>query len=172
MAPKKEARPKGTGHTLLVAAQYSQKTLKNNGLLAGWLTDFPSNHCHFGDGKPIWPHLKAGASDRRPDQHDPAGSDQQPNQDERRKAGVVVGGRERPHAENDGAKARQHQNPENDHEGRQAAQVHRQTNRRCDGFISGTGQRDFFAGGSDLDFGTSSARSWKLHLQTACLTTS
>jgi hypothetical protein len=29
--PKKEARPKGPGITLLVALQYSQKSLKNNG---------------------------------------------------------------------------------------------------------------------------------------------
>jgi hypothetical protein len=33
MAPKKEARPKGPGITLLVAAQYIQKSPKNNGLL-------------------------------------------------------------------------------------------------------------------------------------------
>jgi hypothetical protein len=31
-APKKEARPKGPGTTLLVAAQYSQKSPENNGL--------------------------------------------------------------------------------------------------------------------------------------------
>jgi hypothetical protein len=47
MAPKKEARPKGPGNTLLVAAQYIQKTRKNNGLLAIWLTDF----------RPIWPRF-------------------------------------------------------------------------------------------------------------------
>jgi hypothetical protein len=33
-APKKGARPKRTGHTLLVAAQYIQKTPKNNGFNA------------------------------------------------------------------------------------------------------------------------------------------
>jgi hypothetical protein len=38
--PKKEARPKGTGHTLRVAAQYIQKTPKNNGLFGIWLADF------------------------------------------------------------------------------------------------------------------------------------
>jgi hypothetical protein len=32
-APKKEARPKGPGIALLVAAQYIQKSPKNNGLL-------------------------------------------------------------------------------------------------------------------------------------------
>jgi hypothetical protein len=31
-APKKEARPKGPGKTLLIAAQYSQKRSKNNDL--------------------------------------------------------------------------------------------------------------------------------------------
>jgi hypothetical protein len=40
IAPKKEARPKGTGHTLRVAAQYIQKTLKNNGLFRIWLAHF------------------------------------------------------------------------------------------------------------------------------------
>jgi hypothetical protein len=39
-SPKKEARPKGTGHTLRVAAQYIQKTPKNNGLFGIWLADF------------------------------------------------------------------------------------------------------------------------------------
>src|SRR2546428_12484074 len=38
-SPKKEARPKGTGHTLRVAAQYIQKTAKNNGLFGIWLAD-------------------------------------------------------------------------------------------------------------------------------------
>src|SRR6185312_2056253 len=38
--PKKETRPKGTGHTLRVAAQYIQKTPKNNGLFGIWLVDF------------------------------------------------------------------------------------------------------------------------------------
>jgi hypothetical protein len=33
LVPKKEARPKRTGHTLRVALQYSQKSPKNNGLL-------------------------------------------------------------------------------------------------------------------------------------------
>jgi hypothetical protein len=33
LPPKKEARPKGPGITLLVAAQYIQKSPKNNGLL-------------------------------------------------------------------------------------------------------------------------------------------
>src|SRR5665647_3133235 len=37
-----------TGHTLLIALQYSQKTSKNNGLLTGWLIDFPSNQRHIG----------------------------------------------------------------------------------------------------------------------------
>jgi hypothetical protein len=40
LAPKKEARPKRTGHTLLVAAQYSQKSPENNALFAIWLADF------------------------------------------------------------------------------------------------------------------------------------
>jgi hypothetical protein len=40
IAPKKEARPKRTGHTLLVATQYSQKTSKNNGLFRIWSDDF------------------------------------------------------------------------------------------------------------------------------------
>jgi hypothetical protein len=35
-APKKEARPKGPGITLLVAAQCSQKLPENNGLLSGF----------------------------------------------------------------------------------------------------------------------------------------
>jgi hypothetical protein len=37
LGAKKEARPKGPGITLLVAAQYIQKSPKNNGLRA----DFP-----------------------------------------------------------------------------------------------------------------------------------
>src|SRR4029078_5142052 len=40
LSPKKETRPKGTGHTLRVAAQYIQKTPKNNGLFGIWLADF------------------------------------------------------------------------------------------------------------------------------------
>jgi hypothetical protein len=38
--PKKEARPKGPGKPLRVAAQYIQKTPKNNGLFDIWLADF------------------------------------------------------------------------------------------------------------------------------------
>ncbi len=38
--PKKEARPKRPGNTLRVAAQYIQKTPKNNGLFGIWLADF------------------------------------------------------------------------------------------------------------------------------------
>jgi hypothetical protein len=38
LAPKKGSPVKRTGHTLLVAAQYIQKTPKINGLLAFWLT--------------------------------------------------------------------------------------------------------------------------------------
>jgi hypothetical protein len=38
--PKKEARPKGTGQTLLIAAQYSQESLKNNVFFAVWLAEF------------------------------------------------------------------------------------------------------------------------------------
>jgi hypothetical protein len=37
--PKKEARPKGPGKPLRVAAQYIQKTPKNNGLFDIWLAD-------------------------------------------------------------------------------------------------------------------------------------
>jgi hypothetical protein len=37
---QKGSPAKGTGHTLLVATQYSQKTLKNNGLFAVWLAEF------------------------------------------------------------------------------------------------------------------------------------
>src|SRR3981189_145415 len=40
LGPKKEARPKGPGNTLRVAAQYSQKTPKNNDLFGIWLVDF------------------------------------------------------------------------------------------------------------------------------------
>jgi hypothetical protein len=38
--PQKGCPAKRTGHTLLVAAQYIQKTSKNKGLLVGWLADF------------------------------------------------------------------------------------------------------------------------------------
>src|SRR5258707_4889649 len=38
--PKKETRPKRPGNTLRVAAQYIQKTPKNNGLFGIWLADF------------------------------------------------------------------------------------------------------------------------------------
>jgi hypothetical protein len=37
---KKEARPKGPGTRLLVAAQYSQELPGNNGLFRVWLADF------------------------------------------------------------------------------------------------------------------------------------
>jgi hypothetical protein len=37
---QKGSPAKGTGHTLLVAAQYSQKSPENNGLFAIWLADF------------------------------------------------------------------------------------------------------------------------------------
>jgi hypothetical protein len=38
--PQKGSPAKKTGHTLLVAAQYIQKTPKNNGLFGIWLADF------------------------------------------------------------------------------------------------------------------------------------
>jgi hypothetical protein len=41
--PKKEARPKGPGKPLRVAAQYIQKTPKNNGLFEIWLAEFGAN---------------------------------------------------------------------------------------------------------------------------------
>jgi hypothetical protein len=37
---QKGSPAKRTGQTLRIAAQYSQKTPKNNGLLVGWLIDF------------------------------------------------------------------------------------------------------------------------------------
>src|SRR5580704_9147069 len=37
---QKGSPAKRTGHTLLVATQYSQKSLKNNGLFAIWLAEF------------------------------------------------------------------------------------------------------------------------------------
>jgi hypothetical protein len=37
---QKGSPAKRTGHTLLVALQYSQKTLKNNGLFPVWLAEF------------------------------------------------------------------------------------------------------------------------------------
>jgi hypothetical protein len=37
-APKKGSPAKRTGHTLLVAAQYSQKLPQNNGLFGHWAT--------------------------------------------------------------------------------------------------------------------------------------
>jgi hypothetical protein len=48
--PKKEARPKGPGKPLRVAAQYSQKMPKNNGLFAVWLADFGAQLPFSGDG--------------------------------------------------------------------------------------------------------------------------
>src|SRR4029434_9303546 len=51
--PKKEARPKGPGNTLRVAAQYIQKTPKNNGLFGIWLADLgmaPALFALFGVG--------------------------------------------------------------------------------------------------------------------------
>jgi hypothetical protein len=38
--PQKGSPAKKTGHTLRVAAQYIQKTSKNNGLFGSWLADF------------------------------------------------------------------------------------------------------------------------------------
>src|SRR6478609_7498373 len=38
--PQKGSPAKRTGHTLRVAAQYIQKTSKNNGLFGIWLADF------------------------------------------------------------------------------------------------------------------------------------
>jgi hypothetical protein len=38
--PQKGSPAKRTGHTLRVAAQYIQKTPKNNGLFGIWLADF------------------------------------------------------------------------------------------------------------------------------------
>jgi hypothetical protein len=62
---QKGSPAEGTGQTLLVAAQYSQKTLKNNGLLAAWLTDFPSYRRHFGRCRSIRSHLKASDTGTR-----------------------------------------------------------------------------------------------------------
>jgi hypothetical protein len=45
--PQKGCPANRTGHTLRIAAQYIQKTPKNNGLLAGWLTDFRPNRADF-----------------------------------------------------------------------------------------------------------------------------
>src|SRR6202790_4503203 len=39
---QKGSPAKRTGHTLLVAAQYSQKSPENNALFAIWLGDFPN----------------------------------------------------------------------------------------------------------------------------------
>jgi hypothetical protein len=39
---KKQARPNGPGDSLRVAAQYIQKTPKNNGLFGLWLAEFGS----------------------------------------------------------------------------------------------------------------------------------
>jgi hypothetical protein len=47
---------KRTGHALLVAAQYSQKSPENNGLLPGWLTDFRQTYVNFGGRLLIWPN--------------------------------------------------------------------------------------------------------------------
>src|ERR1700694_4611501 len=48
--PKKKAGQKGPGHASLVAAQYSQKSPKNNALFAIWLADLalnqPGANCH------------------------------------------------------------------------------------------------------------------------------
>ena len=52
LSPKKEARPKRPGSTLCVAAQYIQKTPKNNGLFGIWLADFGHTagpNCPFRD---------------------------------------------------------------------------------------------------------------------------
>jgi hypothetical protein len=38
--PQKGSPAKRTGHTLRIAAQYIQKTPKNNGLFGIWLADF------------------------------------------------------------------------------------------------------------------------------------
>src|SRR5205809_4486387 len=47
--PQKGSPAKRTGHTLRVAAQYIQKTPKNNGLFGVWLA-------HFWDAGPLnWP---------------------------------------------------------------------------------------------------------------------
>jgi hypothetical protein len=40
MSAQKGSPAKGTGQTLLVAAQYSQESLKNNVFFAAWLADF------------------------------------------------------------------------------------------------------------------------------------
>jgi hypothetical protein len=40
LSPQKGSPAKRTGHTLRVAAQYIQKTPKNNGLFGIWLADF------------------------------------------------------------------------------------------------------------------------------------
>src|SRR4051812_40406875 len=40
LSPQKGSPAKRTGHTLRVAAQYIQKTPKNNGLFGAWLVDF------------------------------------------------------------------------------------------------------------------------------------
>src|SRR6185503_2845781 len=54
--PQKGSPAKKTGHTLCVAAQYIQKTPKNNGLFGIWLADFgrvAGPNCPFrGRGRP------------------------------------------------------------------------------------------------------------------------
>src|SRR4030088_1015750 len=44
---QKGSPAKRTGHTLLVAAQYSQKSPKNNALFAIWLADFRRKRGRF-----------------------------------------------------------------------------------------------------------------------------
>src|SRR5947209_20593270 len=65
MAPKKEARPKGPG-TLLVAAQYSQESLTNNGLMAAWLADFGGKTDESGGKSPKPRSINAGRRESLP----------------------------------------------------------------------------------------------------------
>jgi hypothetical protein len=49
---QKGSPAKRTGHTLLVAAQYSQKSPKNNALFMNWLADFRAKP---GQLQVLWP---------------------------------------------------------------------------------------------------------------------
>jgi hypothetical protein len=60
LAPKKGSPAKKTGQTLLVAAQYSQKSPKNNALFAIWLADFGSKPVRFSGFGPLrWDRPRA-----------------------------------------------------------------------------------------------------------------
>jgi hypothetical protein len=51
--PKKEARPFGPGDSLCVAAQYIQKTPKNNGLFGIWLAEIGGKPGFYGRRKTV-----------------------------------------------------------------------------------------------------------------------